>query len=170
MRWFDLYLGLLAAMMGLGAAIAWTAGASGYAIVAFLVIGVAFLAAMAYRASTAETVLLVGPQRDVAIDALERELDRAGFAVATCEGPSERPCPVFHGQPCPIRATLSATMVWSPSGYDGPAPPCGFVFGVPTVTMHQGLESEPWRSNGDAHVGSTHGAVEAVHTLTDLVH
>ena len=140
MRWFDLYMGLMAATMGFGAVVAWTAGMPPAGIGAFGVGAGGFLVIMALRAAHTPKVVLVGDP-DPSFD-LQEALDRDGFAVCSCVGPARRPCPVLEGWECPVRGHPVAAIVRIPVAYGGPAAPCGTALGVPMLEVHEVTDEE----------------------------
>jgi type IV secretory pathway TrbD component len=142
MRSSDLFYGLLAAMAGFGAVVALAAGAGGAVVVGMVVVGVLGVVVMLSRARAAPQVLVVGRRDGRRVSGLlESELDTAGFAVASCAGPSSRPCPVLQARPCPIPAHPSATIAYV--GERGePLPPCERYFHVPTVAIDGGSGGE----------------------------
>lgn len=162
MRWFDLYIGLMSAVMGFAAVVAWTSGMSAYVIAGFAVLGVVLLGVMAWRMSTAPTVLLVGKKHEEHVEEIDRALDDAGFAVRSCPGPTERACPVFFGEPCPVHVEPFATVEFAPHGYTGRAAPCEDVFHVPTLHILGGDDA----STG---TGGARGAREVVAALKRVI-
>lgn len=142
MRWSDLYLGLMAATFGFGAVVGWTAGMSSLAVGGFLAATAGFLILMAYRATHTQQVVLVGdPGEDRSFD-LQWTLDNAGFAVRSCVGPANRPCPVLEGKDCPIGGHPVAAVVRIPVNYAGPAAPCARGLGVPMLEVHEVADAD----------------------------
>ncbi len=143
MRWFDEYLGLLAAASLFGAAVLWAAGTPVAAQVAFLGLSAASLAIMAWRVVRTPRVLLVGEPPGRPRYRLREALDDAGYGLRVCAGPEERPCPVLQGKPCPVRGRPRAALILRRPGDRGPLPPCGEALGVRIGTV-EGNETPSW--------------------------
>jgi hypothetical protein len=128
MRSSDVYLGLVAVVLGFGAVVMATPGGSPGAIGVALGLAVVFLAAMGWGIRHAPKVLLVGSG---ASRGTRDALDHAGYAVCTCPGPEARDCPAMRGDPCPISSHPVAAVIVTPASYAGPTPPCGEALHIP---------------------------------------
>jgi type IV secretory pathway TrbD component len=169
MRSSDLFYGLLAAMAGFGAVVALAAGAGGAVVVGMVVVGVLGVVVMLSRARAAPQVLVVGRRDGRRVSRLlESELDSAGFAVASCAGPSSRPCPVLQARPVSDPGSPQRDhRVRRRAGE--PLPPCERYFHVPTVAIDGGSGGElasaarrvSWQDGPSAALGAvrevTHG-------------
>jgi hypothetical protein len=133
MRWFDLYVGLLAAAMAFAAAVTWTSEMPLWVPSLALALGVGFLGAMVVRARTTKKILIVGAPARERFYGLESTLDEAGYAVTSCVGPAARECPVFRGEPCPVTSHPVAALLVTPEGYAGPFPPCEHALRIPAM-------------------------------------
>lgn len=135
MRVSDMFVLLMAAVMVLGASLAWATGAPA-AVPVVLVVAAAGLALTAsWRSSYAPRVALVGMRDGERLRALETALDDAGFVTRTCRGPQDHPCPVLDGRPCTVRGYPAAAIVYVPSGQTQPLPPCGRALDAPVLAV-----------------------------------
>lgn len=169
MRWFDEYLGLLAAASGFGAVVAWGAGAGWLGTGSFLVLAAVALALMAWQVVRTPRVVLVGEPARRPLYRLREELDEAGFGFRTCPGPATRPCPVLDGKPCPVGGHPVAAVIFRRRGDAGPLPPCGIALGVPAMSVQEGSDEPPAVGPRRAHLGWGRGPVAAVDTLGALL-
>ena len=132
MRWFDEYLGLLAAVSLFGAVVLWAADIPWPGPAAFLVVAAAGTVLALWRTARTPHVLLVGEPRGRPAYRLREDLDEDGYALRFCPGPAARPCPWFEGKPCPITGRVVAAMVvGEPAGTRHP--PCHEALGVPEI-------------------------------------
>lgn len=141
MRWFDMYIGLLAVTMGFGAVVGWRAGMPPGALAVVLIVGAVLGTVVAWRAVRTPRVLVVGypdPEFD-----LRESLDEAGYAVRVCVGPARRPCPVLEGGECPIPGQPVAAIVRIPAGYAGPDAPCGRALGIRMIEVREATAESP---------------------------
>lgn len=147
MRWLDLYIGLMGVAAAFGGVVGLAAGAPPLAVGLVMVVAVALLGVMGWRAAFAARVLLVG-DTDPSFD-LRGSLEQAGFAVRTCAGPARRACPVLGGEPCPIPGHPVAAIVRVPPAYAGPAAPCGSAFGVWMLEVREVNGGAPAREGAE---------------------
>lgn len=135
MRRNDEYLMYVALVFLFAAVVLTAAEASDGVIVtaaaAALAIGLVAIA----RSVRAAEVLVVGPAGTEASDLVDEALDRAGYRVSRCVGPSVRACPVEAGRPCPIDRQLAGVAIVRDPDVDLPVPRCEEALHVPTVVV-----------------------------------
>lgn len=135
MRRNDEYL-LYVALMFLFAAVVLTAADAADGVIvtagaAALAIGLVAIV----RSARAAEVLVVGPEGTAGADLVGEALDRAGYRVCRCVGPTVRPCPVEAGEPCPIVRQLVGVAIIREPGSGLPVPRCEDALHLPTVVV-----------------------------------
>jgi hypothetical protein len=158
MRWPDWYLVLMAAILVFGLSVSWAAGAPGAVQLGFLGGAVLLVVLAARRAAQTRKVAVVGMRRGDRLFGVEMALDDAGFAPRWCLGPQRRPCPVLHGDTCPLGGNPVAAVVYVPYGQVGSLPPCGPALGVPVLTVSEDANWSPAVGESDACIPWAQGA------------
>ena len=156
MRWqkeFTLYLGAIAVFAGV---VLWAQGASPVVLTVFGGLFLVMLAALVWRVARPHRVLVVGSPSP-ALGALDGTLEALGYEVRRCAGPSNRPCPVFQGHPCPMTERPVAAIVFREVGEVGRYAPCGAAFSIPEVIVEEHLDAEPATVGRMTRVGFDHG-------------
>jgi hypothetical protein len=87
------------------------------------------------RARATDRVLVVGPRRTEAVDAVDASLDAAGYEIVACDGPSVRPCPAEAHGVCRIHARVSGVVIVREAEDATRLPPCGDVLHVPAIAV-----------------------------------
>jgi hypothetical protein len=132
------FLGYGVAVLLFGGVILWADEAPGAVLVTFFGLSVALLAVMLANLRRRRTVLLVGERPGDPELALVEAFSNAGYGVCRCYGPSNRPCPVLRGMPCPAWSDRpTAAIILRHEGETGPLPPCGSALLVPSVEVHE---------------------------------
>lgn len=168
MRWRGELVLYLATFVVFGAVLLWAEEATWPIVVVFGVLAGLLLLLLAWRAVHTPKVLVVGGEQDRHRD-LDEALEAAGYEVCTCEGPANRPCPVFQGRPCPLAERPVAALIYRPAGERGRYAPCGRALRVPAVIVEEHLESEPTSDGRMARVGLDRGPDRVVRTMEDLL-
>ena len=151
MRWTDVYVGLLGAVLLFGAVIMGVSSTSTPIAIGLGGAGVVLLGVMAIMAGRQDRVVVVGPGPQ---NRLIEELDDAGWATVRCAGPGETGCPVDSGLPCPYAGAHTVAAVIRMDGDGAAIPPCEAGIHGPALA----LEADPV---GTPHAGRVHGRVAA---------
>lgn len=160
-----LYLGSVALF---AAVLLWAQDATLAAVLVTAGLLAGLLAFAAWQIRRAQRVLVVG-RRSLQTDRLEEAAERAGYDVCWCGGPSERPCPVFLGNPCPLTERPDAALVFRATDERGRYAPCGSVFNVPEVIVEERLDAEPAPVGNMMRVGFERGPERVVSDLQHLL-
>ena len=168
MRWrseLTLYLGAIALFAGV---VLWAQGAPSWVLWVFGVVFVLLAGIFAWQAIRVRRVVVVGsPSPD--LGRLDATLEAMGYEVRRCAGPSNRPCPVFQGHPCPMTDRPVAAIVFRDEGEMGRYAPCGAAFGIPEVIVEEHLEAEPAMVGPMARVGADHGPDRVIITMEKML-
>ncbi len=126
------------------------------------------IAVAAWQIRGVQRVLVVG-QRSEQVERLEDAVERAGYEVCRCGGPSNRPCPVFRGRPCPLAERPLAAIVYRADGERGSYAPCGAAFRIPEVIVEEHLDAEPASLGRMARMGLDRGSDGVVREMELLL-
>lgn len=162
---FLLYLGTFALF---AAVLLWADDAGLALVVVAAALFAAILVFAAWQIRRSRKVLVVGdasPQTR----ALEDAVERAGYEVCWCAGPSNRPCPVFRGEPCPLHERPAAAIVFRAAGEHGRYAPCGEALRVPEVLVEEYLEAPPERVGSVVREGFDRGPDRVVRDMEQLL-
>jgi hypothetical protein len=124
------------------------------------------LLALAAVAGRRRPVLLVGEASE-RVTAIGAALQEEGYDVCSCAGPSNRPCPVLRGRPCPLDERPMAAVICHEDGrlYA----PCGVEFRIPFVVAEERFEGEPERFGRAARVGPEESAERVVSRMREVL-
>lgn len=143
--------------------------ASGPLIAVFFVGAAALVMIMLAGLRRPSRVLLVGERDAAAVGPLAIALDRAGFEVWRCAGPSNSPCPVFHGERCPLSERPAAAVICRDAADASPVAPCGRALLVPALAVETGSARSLEVAGSEARIGWERGPDEVIHILEDIV-
>lgn len=129
---------------------------------------VVLIGVAAWQVQRVPRVLVVG-QRSAQVDRLEDAVERAGYEVDRCGGPSNRPCPVFRGRPCPLAERPLAAIVYRADGEHGRYAPCGAAFRIPEVIAEEHLDAEPAIIGRMVRIGFDRGSDRVVREMEQLL-
>lgn len=168
MSWRSEFLLYLSVLVLFGAVLLWADEATWPVVVLFGVLAGMLLVAMTWLSTRRRTVLVVGgPAEDV--ERIDRALERAGYQICSCAGPSNRPCPVLLGHACPIAERPLAAVIYRAAGERGRPAPCGRALRVPTVIVEEHMDSQPALAGAFARVGMDGGADRVVRLMEDVL-
>jgi hypothetical protein len=168
MRWrseFTLYLGAFALFAGV---VLWAEGAPAAVLGVFGVLFLVLLVAFVWQVGRARRVLVVGSPSPE-LGRLDATLEALGYEVRRCAGPSNRPCPVFEGHPCPMSDRPVAAIVFREPGETGRYAPCGAAFAVPEVIVEEHLDAEPATIGRMARIGFDRGPERVVVAMEKMI-
>jgi hypothetical protein len=135
MRWSDEWRMYVAAVLVFAAVALGADGAGRPVVVTAIAAAVAIAVVTLWRSAHTRQVLVVARRGTAAADLVGETLDRAGYRVCRCDGPTARPCPVDANWPCPIRRRLAGVaIVHDPASGIGP-PRCGDALRVPATIV-----------------------------------
>lgn len=143
--------------------------ASGPLIAVFFVGAAALLLIMLAGLRRPSPILLVGERGAAPVEPLENALDEAGFEIWRCAGPSNRPCPVFLGERCPLSERPAAAVICRDAKDTSPIAPCGRALLVPALAVETGSARELEFAGRDARIGWDRGPDEVIHVLENLL-
>jgi hypothetical protein len=143
----------LLAFAGFGAVVLWAEPASFAAFGALAGLAVVLILALLFAGGVRRPVLLVG-EPDAEVRALDHALERSGYEVRTCAGPTNRPCPVLAGGTCPIEERPAIAVIVRAPDASGPFPPCARALHVPDLTVEEAVRCRPVYVGTSARVGS----------------
>ena len=126
------------------------------------------VAVAAWQIGHVQRVLVVG-QASTQMERLEEAVERAGYEVCWCCGPSNRPCPVFRGKPCPLAERPLAAIVYRTEGERARYAPCGGAFRIPEVIVEEHLDAEPETVGRMARMGFDRGPDRVVREMEQLL-
>lgn len=165
MRWTDLYIGFLSAVMIFASVITYISGA-GWAAPALLIAAAATFALVVMRVRNNEKVVLVGEPRGRPLYDVREAIDEGGFGLKVCPGPLATTCPYLVGESCPyLDPKLEAALIFRAADQPGPVAPCHEALGVPAVFMVEGSSEPASFGNGRARVGFELGPSAVVETI-----
>jgi hypothetical protein len=124
------------------------------------------LLALAAVAGRRRPVLLVGEASE-RVTAIGAALQEEGYDVCSCAGPSNRPCPVLRGRPCPLDERPMAAVICHEDGQL--YAPCGAEFWVPFVVVEDRLAGEPERLGNAVRVGPGESAERVVGRMREVL-
>lgn len=166
MRWVDLYIGFLSAVMVFASVVTYVSGA-GWATPALLIAAVATSVLVVLRVRNNEKVVLVGEPPGRPLDDVREAIDEEGFGLKVCPGPTAaRTCPYLLGEACPyVDPKLQAALIYRATEQSGPVAPCHEALGVPAVFMVEGSSEPASFGNGRARIGFERGPSAVVETI-----
>lgn len=168
MRWrseFTLYLGAIAIFAGV---VLWARGASPVMLAFFGGLFVVLLVAFVWQVARPRRVLVVGGGSQ-ALGALDGTLEDLGYEVRRCAGPTNRPCPVFQGHPCPMTERPVAAIVFRGHDEVGRYAPCGAAFSVPEVIVEEHLGAEPATVGRMTRLGIDEGSDRIIVAMEEML-
>lgn len=128
----------------------------------------AILGFAAWQIRRSQRVLVVGSV-SAQTQQLEEAVERAGYEVCWCAGPSNRPCPVFRGEPCPLHDRPAAAIVFRAEGERGRYAPCGEALRVPEIVVEEHLDAPPERVGSMMREGFDRGPDRVVRDMEQLL-
>ena len=168
MRWrseFTLYLGAIALFAGV---VLWAQGVPPAVLAVFGGLFLLLLAVFVWQVARPRRVLVVGSPSPE-LGRLDATLEAIGYEVRRCAGPSNRPCPVFQGHPCPMTDRPVAAIVFREQGEVGRYAPCGAAFGIPEVIVEEHLDAEPATVGRTTRVGANHGPEPVIVAMEKMI-
>lgn len=140
-----------------GGVVLWAAEAPPAVIGVAIALGAALLLVAAVTLRPAPMLLLVG-RSATALEPVRRLV--RGYRVRPCAGPSDGPCPVLLGRPCPAGPEPIAALVVRSAGERGPLAPCGRALRIPEIVIEEGSDRELEVRGPYARVGLERGSQE----------
>lgn len=126
------------------------------------------VAVAAWQIRHVQRILVVG-QASAQMDRLEEAVERAGYEVCWCGGPSNRPCPVFRGKQCPLAERPLAAIVYRAEGERARYAPCGAALRIPEVIVEEHLDADPETVGRTARMGLDRGPDRVVREMEQLL-
>ncbi len=155
----------LAVFVLFGSVLLWVQSAD-WTVIVFGGAAAMVLVALAAVAGRRRPVLLVGDASE-RVASIGAALEEDGYDVCSCAGPSNRPCPVLRGRPCPLGERPMAAVICHADGR--PYAPCGVEFRIPFVVVEELLEGEPERFGSAARVGPGESSERVVSRMRELL-
>ncbi|GIU98915.1 MAG: hypothetical protein KatS3mg014_0531 [Actinomycetota bacterium] len=150
-----------------GGVVLWAAQAPGQVIALAVVLAVALLLAAALALRPEATLLIVGERPGEDLEPVRRVAE--GYRVLRCPGPSDGPCPVLLGRPCPAGPEPAAALVVRHADERGPLAPCGQALSIPEVVIEEGSDRELEIQGRYARLGLDRGTEELDRALDRML-